>query len=588
VRAAHRHRARGRGGSSLLGIAVSIAILLVTTSAAYACNAHLRAGFGWPAWQRPSLLPLSIGGGPQRGVRAATDTASTPTDYGDCGRDALPETGLQGQVPITDQVSGRSKKGYRCNLRLIGQTDISTRGANFQLGWYKNCAYVGIVGNQFSQPAPGLPAHPLDGVAVIDASKPSDPQVVGILQSPMGRTQHEGVEVNHRRGMLVVYIGGLSAQWIEIYDVTKDCRKPVFKGRYDAGEPAFHGLRISRDGKTVYASDNFGTSGEMLYVIDVSNLAHPKLITAWNPQDETPPEIYTIHDLDLSADGTRAYIGASPPSAAQGALFGGGPSSNEEPTTVILDTTDIKKRRRNPDLNVISALELPNFGHTVLRARIGGRPYLFSSGESPFSGPTYCPWAWGHVIDINNERKPKPVSEIKLEVNEQSNCSTTGADDANYSIHYIGVDDPRNAKKLFYTYYTGGLRIFDVRNPRRPKEIAYYHPPPKDSTLFPSGPTTGDRHTPTWDSVTSDVRYRADSGHIWFVSIAGGFQILKLTGRHHARTDVGADTTLPAAGELPVQDTVDSVQDTVDSGEDTADSVGETVESVGGKVGGLR
>jgi len=91
---------------------------------------------------------LPAGGGPPGGVQAppSARSSTTPGDYGDCGPDALPETGLQGQVPRADQDSGRSRRGYRCNLRLVGQNDIQLRGANFQLGWYENCAYVGSVG----------------------------------------------------------------------------------------------------------------------------------------------------------------------------------------------------------------------------------------------------------------------------------------------------------------------------------------------------------------------------------------------------------------------------------------------------------
>jgi hypothetical protein len=450
-------------------------------------------------------------------------------DYGDCGPGAIPETGLQGQVPRADQDSGRSKRGYRCNLRLVGQNDVQNRGANFQLGWHGDCAYVGIVGNQVSQGSTSPPQHPLEGVAVIDASNPRQPELVRIVQSPVGRTQHEALEVNERRGMLVVQIGGLSAQWIEIYDVSSDCRNPVFKGRYDAGSATYHGQKVSDDGMTVYASDTFSQPGRpVLDVIDVSDMTQPKLLKRWDPMEETPPVRHAIHDLDLSSDGTRAYLGAVAPGSWIGTIVAGPPSTRGGPSMVTLDTTDIQERRPNPDLKVVSSVELPNFGHTVRRARIAGRPYIFSSGEAPVVGADNCPWAWGHVLDMSDERNPVPVSEIKLEVNEQSNCPRTGPDDAVYSIHYIGVDDEENTTRVLYTYYTGGLRVFDVRDPANPREVAYYHPPPKEETVLkPVSPFFGDVHKPTWDSVTSDVRYRAGENHIWAVSIANGFQILE-------------------------------------------------------------
>ena len=49
--------------------------------------------------------------------------------------DDLLETGLQGQVPMADQMSGRAALGYRKGLRLVGQNPILNRGANFSLAW---------------------------------------------------------------------------------------------------------------------------------------------------------------------------------------------------------------------------------------------------------------------------------------------------------------------------------------------------------------------------------------------------------------------------------------------------------------------
>ncbi len=49
---------------------------------------------------------------------------------------------LQGQVPLADQLSGRSLQPYMWNMRLVGQQDIQNRGENGNLGWIGDCAYV--------------------------------------------------------------------------------------------------------------------------------------------------------------------------------------------------------------------------------------------------------------------------------------------------------------------------------------------------------------------------------------------------------------------------------------------------------------
>ncbi len=480
-----------------------------------------------PAADLPgAIAPLSIGGGPPGGVGSLGGPA-TPGNYGDCGPGARRETGLQGSVPRNDQLSGASKLGYRCNLKLIGQNTVKNRGANFQLGWYRDCAYLGSVGAREVQTLGG---DALDGVAVLDASDPTRPKLERIVRSPVGVSQHEAIEVNEKRGMLVVETGGLLARYIDVYDVSKDCRKPVFKGRYDAGVPIFHGLRVSDDGRTIYATDFTGAYlGQVMHIVDVTDMSKPRLIKRWDPAELTPPGRYGIHDLEVSPDGNRAYIGAVSPASTLGALVTG-PPSNDGPTMVVLDTSEIQQRKPNPKLRAVGDVRLPNFGHAEQRARINGKPYLFTSGETPFGGAKNCTWAWGNVIDMSDERDPRAVAEIKLEVNEEANCLTTAGEDAVYSIHYVGVDDEQNTTKVFYTYYTGGVRVFDVRDPEHPKEIAYFHPQPLAKvTHSPLPLNAGDTQRPAWDSATSNIRYFPESRRLWFASIAGGFQVLELT-----------------------------------------------------------
>jgi hypothetical protein len=468
---------------------------------------------------------------PRAALRAASAPA-TPPHYRGCGPDARPETGLQGAVPKADQRSGQSRPGYRCNLRLVGQNTIGARGANMQLAWYEDCAYVGIIGTREFNPASANPA--VEGIGVIDASDPAHPEHVQTIISPVGRNQHEGLEVNAKRGMLVAEVGGISARYIEIYDVSEDCRHPVLKATYDSGKNTFHGLKISDDGTTIYATDGIGqgTASKPLHIIDVTDMSNPRLVKTWGPGDEGG-EFHLIHDLDLSVDGTRAYLGAAPANTSISGLGATAVSEgNIGPTVVTLDTTDIVEHAPEPDLDVVSTVKTPNFGHTIQRATIGGKPYMIASGESPFATGLNCPWAWGYLIDMSDERAPQVMSQLKLEVNQPQNCAAANADNVTYSIHYVGVDDERNTTKVFYTYYGAGLRVFDVRDPAHPTEIAYYHPPAQPDTVLDPliGTLGGDAQTPDWDSATSVVRYRPETGQIWVATIGGGLSILELTG----------------------------------------------------------
>ena len=45
-----------------------------------------------------------------------------------------------------------------------------------------------------------------------------------------------------------------------------------------------------------------------------------------------------------------------------------------------------------------------------------------------------------------------------------------------YGSHYCSVDNKANTTTLACGYFNSGILVFDVRDPVRPKEIAYYNP----------------------------------------------------------------------------------------------------------------
>src|SRR5262245_21786844 len=81
-----------------------------------------------------------------------------------CGLKDTPETGIQGDVPLADQQSGRAAQGYNCGLALVGYNNLGGQGAG-DLAWSDYCGYV---------KSPG-------GIKVVDLSNPTAPTVVGFL-----------------------------------------------------------------------------------------------------------------------------------------------------------------------------------------------------------------------------------------------------------------------------------------------------------------------------------------------------------------------------------------------------------------------
>jgi len=137
----------------------------------------------------------------------------------------------------------------------------------------------------------------------------------------------------------------------------------------------------------------------------------------------------------------------------------------------------------------------------------------------------FCPWGSARILDVTDETNPVQVSTFSLQVQDAANCTQSLGDNAMYSSHYLGVDNPNDAKLAFFTWYSSGLRIVDISNPAAPREVGYFNPGASPNTLFYD---TQLNHffNRNVDYSLSYVRYYR--GNIWFNSVYGGFWVVHL------------------------------------------------------------
>lgn len=432
------------------------------------------------------------------------------------------EPGLQGQVPLLAQFTGMSAAGYHKGLRLVGQNTIKARGSNFDLAWIGDCAYVTT--SSLSQafgisPNPsGLSLNnPLNGMAVIDAADATNPKLVDILQSPAMVAPHESMRASETRKIIVAT--RVNGDKLDVYDAS-DCRHPVLKSTTTLSGFGGHAGCLSADGMMAYFTNSYaGQLGTV--VVNLSDLSHPKVVG--NTGNDY------IHDCGLNQDGTRLYAAAQGP-----------PKPNQPNGLVIFDTTDFLHGASEPKLKQIGSLmwtassenemsvNIGSGSHTAQLFRNNGHAYIYSNDETPLI--IDCPWSHGRIIDITDETHPIKVSDLTLEVQKAENCRSVVQDLANYSPHYVGFDDPEHATILFETAYAAGLRVWDIHDPKHPKEIAYWHPAPIERTALHSTASWAALSGGSlWDSVPNYVRYRPESGQIWIIGYTAGFQILQFT-----------------------------------------------------------
>ena len=475
-----------------------------------------------------------------------------------CGANDHPETALQGQVPAALRAAGF--KGFNCNLELIAQSKGD--GANWQTTQFRSthgnpdnqgkgnagrgdtvCAYHGSASPALSLPGRNPATY---GVPVIDISEPSSPVRMGYLQTTSMLDPWESLKVNERRQLLAADNGqnGGGGPEIDIYDVSQDCRFPQLLASVKVGTGTDGGAVAkvighegswAPDGLTYYGGD---ISQALYYAVDTVDPTHPKLINTWKPGIAGA----TVHGLSISDDGNRAYVVS---------LLGAGPVTPDKAANglLIYDTSEIQSRKPNPQVKLVGKFLFNDGGgaqHTI-PIKIEGKPYVVfvdETGPAGFVNATDLHKAadaglpvfpMARIIDISDETNPKQVSRLMLETHDPANFNAvipdlTGLGIFMYGSHYCSVDNKQKATTLACGYFNSGIRVFDIRDPARPKEIAYYNPP---------GTTTasvGSNHASTnqWraggpDWCSAQVHLDASNGTLWTTCQDNGFLMLRFT-----------------------------------------------------------
>jgi hypothetical protein len=448
-----------------------------------------------------------------------------------CGQGSRPETALQGQVPLEERLNGRSKEGYSCNLELTGQ--YQGEGSAVVSAVAGHCAYMptsySVVDKKKSQ-----------GVQVIDVSDPANPRLAKALDT---KAFHVGTWESLKAspdGKLLA--GGgvgllIGSGKLDVYDVS-DCASPkllnVDANTSDslAVKNQSHEGEWSPDGKTYWtsATSPFGS----VSAIDVSDPTKPKNIYYGGST------VLISHGMSFNADGTRLYMASIFPAGIN-----------------IVDVSDIQNRKASPRLRLVSKITWRDGTITqrALPVTIKSKPYLIVMDEYGGMG-----LAGGlRFIDISDERNPTVVSHIRLAIQLKENAAKLKEDVKGnslftYDAHYCDVDRKTDPTALACGYFNSGIRVFNIVDPLKPKEIAYFNPPAQtgrnaellgsDHSYAPAfGTISGTRiadpatlQTPQQNGKFADLTAdwcssppRFVNNQLWVTCNDNGFMVLKFT-----------------------------------------------------------
>ena len=270
----------------------------------------------------------------------------------------------------------------------------------------------------------------------------------------------ESMKVHEGRGLLVGYQS--NAPILDIYDVKTDCKAPVLKRSYNLGGSG-HSGNFSPDGTIYYASSLYSSQ---VFAVELTDPANPSVITS-NFERST-------HDLFIGKNGTRGYFvftqlvelrhgfardrGHEPGPGARGERQGRADQG---------DHLAGRLRLAVPDPADLSRQGLPGDDR---RARL----------RQQLRGPQKPQFGYARIFDIQDEKNPTLVSKIKTEAQDPANCAAATAQAGTFfgvGTHYCNVDRRDDPRLLSCGLWAGGVRLFDIRNPWRPKELAYFNVP---------------------------------------------------------------------------------------------------------------
>ena len=443
------------------------------------------------------------------GSVASTGEKLTALAPADCGPGSRPEGGIVGRTPAKDYETGRAQKGYTCNAELVGRTGSS---AGFKVHRYRDesgqvCAFYDV-----SRMFPtGVFQGGVEGsgTAVLDMSDPRKPVRTTTLVTPAMLSPHESVSLNRKRGLLAAVMGnaGTLPGMLDVYDVSKDCRQPELLSSTPVGILG-HESGFAPDGRTFYASSLLA---DTITAVDLTDPTAPVTLTTfaggWS------------HGVRTSKDGNLLYVADMGYPESDSYTSGG---------LKIYDVSEINEREPAPQVELLSSFSWPDVAIPQVPEpmRIDGHDYVLMVDEfTELASDAFFQYrassspAVARIINVDDPTRPFEVSAMRLEVHLEENRSGPQQNDpgaqspvGGYAAHYCGLPRYRNPLLVACAYIGSGMRVFDITDPARPREVAYYNKP-----------------APTGGYAMAKPAFDRPRHQVWFSDFDAGFFAVRLT-----------------------------------------------------------
>lgn len=330
-------------------------------------------------------------------------------------------------------------------LRQVAHHDLGGRGDAMQVMRSGDALYVGHTGTTGA------------GTSILDVRDPRRPVLVTQWEAPLRSHTHKVqvadglLLVNHEKFPYRAPADGPVSAGVAIYRLD-DPFHPEQVAFWPSTGIGVHRI-VWTGGRYAHMSATpEGFRDRIWVVVDLSDPEHPVEAGRWwwtgqrldEQPDWSPGQRYAVHHALL--DGARGYVGF------------------DDGGMVILDVSDMSAPR------LVARLQWEGGGATHTCLPLPSRKLVVVTDEQQHDGPSAPPRRI-RVVDVSSQPQVTAVCP-----QPQGDFTSLPLRFGAHNLHENRDGSYRSERLVFATYFSAGVRVYDLADPWRPVEVASFVP----------------------------------------------------------------------------------------------------------------